>query len=152
MISLFFTWFVLNFEYVLYLVKTRNVTTANDSANYQNWTWVYFKTSPPISTCLVAFFIGDYERVNDNQQNLINVYSYLGSLYQVEYVTREMPDLLKVIEEYTNVSFPMDKLDILTVPELGLGAMENWGLNFYRYECINNLIQKSRTLISYVFD
>lgn len=105
---------------------------ANNPVDNQNWTWVYFETSPPISTCLVAFFVGDYERLDNDQQNSINVYSHLGSLYQVEYITKETSDLLKVMEEYTNVSFPMKKLDILTVPELGLGAMENWGLNFYR--------------------
>lgn len=99
-------------------------------------TWVYFEQTPPMSTILVAFFVGEFETLpNKMSKNFINVYSHLGYLYQTEYASAVIPDLLSNMETYTGIKHALPKLDLLAVPELSLGAMENWGLNTYRYEC-----------------
>lgn len=105
---------------------------SKDSKTYQNSTWIYFKQTPPISTCSVAFFVGDFEYLDNAHENPINVYSHLGSLYQIENASDMSSDLLNVMEEYTNVSSAMVKLDIIAVPELDIEAVDNWGLNIYR--------------------
>lgn len=85
-----------------------------------------------MSTCLIAYFVGEFEHLENERQNLY-VYSHLGNLYQTEYASKMAPGLLKAMEHYTGIEYGLPKLDLLAVPELGLGAMENWGLNIYQW-------------------
>lgn len=88
--------------------------------------------TPPMSTYLVAFFIGEFEHIDNYHNNLIKIYSHLGKLYQNNYINEEAPHLLEVMEKYTGIRYDLPKLDLLPLPELAIGGMENWGLNTYR--------------------
>lgn len=109
----------------------RTEKVAENSSEYRNATWVHFEQTPPMSTCLIAYFVGEFECLENDRQNL-SVYSHLGNLYQTEYASKMAPGLLNVMERYTGIGYSLPKLDLLALPELGLGAMENWGLNTYR--------------------
>lgn len=88
--------------------------------------------TPAIPTFLVSYFVGEFESLNKDHPSSINVYSHLGNLYQIEYINRDMSSLLEVIKNYTGVKYALPKLDLLALPELGLDAVEQWGLNTYR--------------------
>lgn len=103
----------------------------NDPFKYQ-MKWVHFARTPSMSTCSVAFFAGEFEQFDKNRRSAINVYSHLGRLYQIEYVTKEAPDLLRAMENYTGMPYAMPKLNLLVVPTLGLGQFDNWGLTAYQ--------------------
>uniref|UniRef100_A0A2S2QZ70 Thyrotropin-releasing hormone-degrading ectoenzyme n=1 Tax=Sipha flava TaxID=143950 RepID=A0A2S2QZ70_9HEMI len=110
---------------------------AGDSLVYQNWTWVHFMQTPPISTSSVAFFVGDFERLACTDcHDVTNVYSHLGNLYQIEYITRAAPDLLNTLETYINVTYSLPKLDLLAIPRLSTSVMEGWGLSAYREQSV----------------
>ena len=38
--------------------------------------------------------------------------------------------------EYFGIAYPLPKLDLIAVPDLEYGAMENWGLVTYRERCL----------------
>lgn len=87
-----------------------------------------------MSTHSVALFVGDFERLHTDRQNVTNVYSHLGTLYQTEYATNLAPKLLATVEQYTGVKYALPKLDLMAVPEIAtVSAMDGWGLNNFRY-------------------
>lgn len=87
--------------------------------------------TPAIPTFLVTYFVGEFESLDKSHQKLINVYSHLGNLYQIEYINGVTSSLLKVIENYTGIKYTLPKLDLVALPELSLDAVEQWGLNTY---------------------
>ncbi|XP_025208516.1 endoplasmic reticulum aminopeptidase 1-like isoform X2 [Melanaphis sacchari] len=103
----------------------------NDSIKYYGKKWVHFAQTPRMSTCSVAFFSGEFELFRKTGQK-INVYSHLGHLYQIEYVTNEALGLLEAMENYTGIPYAMPELNLLAVPVLGLEQVDSWGLTTYR--------------------
>ncbi len=48
------------------------------------------------------------------------------------YASRIGPQVLNYYEEYFGIKFPLPKQDMLALPELSFGGMENWGMITYR--------------------
>lgn len=92
--------------------------------------WDHYQETPPLSTYLVGFFVGEYNGVKT--MNNIAVYTHMSYLRQTEYLVNESPKLLQEMENFTGVDYMLPKLDILAIPDFSAGAMENWGLNAYR--------------------
>jgi len=93
-------------------------------------TTVYFEETPPMSTYLVAIYVGEF--VPNQNNSKITIYTYEGKKNQTEYVATEAPKHLKVLEEYTGINYMLPKMDLLAIPDFRAGAMENWGMNTYR--------------------
>lgn len=93
---------------------------------------VDFEKTPPMSTYLVAVFVGDFKSNNTNSS--VNVYTHDDYLNQTNYIKVQAPRHLKALEEYTGISYKsmLPKMDLLAIPDFRAGAMENWGINTYR--------------------
>jgi len=91
--------------------------------------WDHFQETPPISTYLVAFFVGEFYALKTCAVGIYTHGSYIG---QAEYIANKSKYLLGAMEEFTGVDYLMPKLDLLAIPDFAAGAMENWGLNTYR--------------------
>ena len=50
-----------------------------------------------------------------------------------DYAATKAAELLAYFENYYGIDYKMSKMDSVAVPAFWFGAMENWGLNFYRY-------------------
>jgi len=85
-----------------------------------------------MSTCSVAFFAGEFERIVQTRPQAINVYSHLGRLYQIEYLTKGSPELLRAMEDYTGIPYAMPELNLVATPILGSGQVNTWGLTTYQ--------------------
>ncbi|XP_022172013.1 aminopeptidase N-like [Myzus persicae] len=105
--------------------------------------WDHYKETPPISTYLVAFFVGEFYAMKTRN---IGIYTHRLYVRQAEYIADEAPKLLKAMEEFTGVDYTLPKLDLLAIPDFAAGAMENWGLNTYR-EILLLLSENSKTKI-----
>lgn len=81
---------------------------------------------------MVEFFVGGFEYLDTAHRNLVNVYSHLGYLYQIEYVTEKASGMLKDMETFTEIPLVLPEIDLIAVPDLSLGAMESWALHVYR--------------------
>lgn len=91
--------------------------------------WDHFQETPPISTYLIAFFVGEFYAMTTRT---IRVYTHESFISQAKYVADESPKLLEAMENFTGVYYTLPKLDLLAIPDFSAGAMENWGLNTYR--------------------
>ncbi|XP_042891875.1 aminopeptidase N-like [Penaeus japonicus] len=100
----------------------------------EGWVWDRYERSVPMSTYLVAFVVSDFAHVNSTEIEhvVLRVWARPEAIDQAEYANEVGPKILSFFEEYFNLSFPLPKLDMIAVPELSFGGMENWGLITYR--------------------
>lgn len=95
-----------------------------------------FVETPPMATHQVAFIVSSFNGTFSNGVGSeIYAFTHLDYSDQIKYVSDEAPRLLKAMEEFTNISYELPKLDLFAVPDLKSDAMGNWGLTTYRYAC-----------------
>lgn len=94
---------------------------------------VTFERTPIMSTYLVAFMVCDYsflkKQLNDK---IVRLYAPKDRIKDGEFSLDFAVKALSFYESYFNISYPLSKLDMITVADFSFGAMENWGLITYR--------------------
>ena len=96
-------------------------------------TWVKFATSPKMSTYLLFLSVGDFERATIKAEGTeIGVVAKRGSLEQARYALDESAGVLRYLNDYFGVRYPLPKLDNVAAPGQSqfFSAMENWGAIF----------------------
>ena len=94
---------------------------------------VTFKTTPKMSTYLVAFIVGDLEYIESKLNNtVIRAYCTPGKKNSIKYALNVTVKALDWFIKWFNSDYPLSKLDIVAIPEFSSGAMENWGLITFR--------------------
>lgn len=95
---------------------------------------VTFNTTPPMSTYLLAFIVGELNVV-ESQDFRVPVRVYAPPDQDIER-GRFSVDLaaktLAFYEKKFDSQFPLPKMDMVAIPDFSAGAMENWGLITYR--------------------
>ncbi|XP_055870473.1 puromycin-sensitive aminopeptidase-like [Biomphalaria glabrata] len=95
---------------------------------------VTFQPTPIMSTYLTAFVVGDYDFVEAQTSNGIPVRVFTPpgykehGLFALEVATKS----LSYYEQYFDIPYGLPKLDLITLSEFPIGAMENWGLVIFR--------------------
>ena len=89
--------------------------------------WTKFKTTPLMSTYLVCFTISDFENITNPEGN-ISIWARKNVLDSMKVAYDVTLKAFPVLEEYTNIPYILPKMDIIAIPGLYNGAMENWGL------------------------
>ncbi|XP_069819057.1 leucyl-cystinyl aminopeptidase isoform X2 [Dendropsophus ebraccatus] len=92
-----------------------------------------FATSVKMSTYLVAFIVSEMKSVvADVNGTLVSVYAIPQKIDQAEYALNASIVLLDFFSEYFRIKYPLAKLDLVAIPDIQAGAMENWGLLTFR--------------------
>jgi aminopeptidase N len=94
---------------------------------------VVFGTSPKMSTYLLFFGLGEFERVTKQAEGTeIGVVTRKGGSGQAAFVLQESAAILKEYNDYFGVRYPLPKLDNIAAPGRSqfFSAMENWGAIF----------------------
>jgi aminopeptidase 2 len=60
------------------------------------------------------------------------VYTLRGKSMLGEFALGMLQKVLEYFANYYGIAYPLAKLDMLAIPDLSFGAMENWGLVTYR--------------------
>ncbi|XP_055587207.1 aminopeptidase N [Uranotaenia lowii] len=107
--------------------KQRSYSAAQDGL--QDYVWDVFQESVPMSTYLVAFVVCDF--VNLSAGNFA-VWAKSDVINSARYALDVGPKLLKYLEKFFDISYPLPKMDMIALPDFSAGAMENWGLITYR--------------------
>ena len=99
---------------------------------------VKFATSPIMSTYLVAIVVGEFDYIEDKTEEGIccRVYSPLGKKEQGRFALECAVRSLTFYSKFFNTPYPLEKYDMIAIPDFSSGAMENWGLVLYRETCI----------------
>ncbi len=97
-----------------------------------------FETTPIMSTYLLAFAHGNVGFSEEKTKRGTKVRVYATSK-NVEYTTFALDTAVKCLdffEDYFDIPYPLQKLDMIALPDFASGAMENWGLITYREQTL----------------
>lgn len=116
-----------------------NMPVASEDKLPGGWKRVTFQTTPKMSSYLLFFGSGDFERLSMKGPGGVDlgIVSPTGSGEQARYALDALPDLITYYTDYFGVPYPLPKLDNIAAPGESqfFGAMENWGaiLTFEKY-------------------
>uniref|UniRef100_A0A8B9QNC8 Leucyl-cystinyl aminopeptidase n=1 Tax=Apteryx owenii TaxID=8824 RepID=A0A8B9QNC8_APTOW len=92
-----------------------------------------FFGSLKMSTYLVAFIVADLKNISrESNGTLVSIYAIPQHLNQVGYALNTAVKLLEFYQKYFLINYPLEKLDLVAIPDFQSGAMENWGLITFR--------------------
>ena len=97
---------------------------------------IRFQTSPKMSTYLLFFGLGDFERATTRLgETEIGVVTQKGAGPQAAFALDSARDILREYNDYFGTPYPLPKLDNIASPGTSefFGAMENWGA-IYTFE------------------
>ncbi len=95
---------------------------------------VRFAISPKMSSYLLFFAAGDFERVTRTVDGVeIGIVAKRGDAAKGSYALAAAAQILPWYESYFGVKYPLPKLDLVAAPggSQFFGAMENWGAIFF---------------------
>lgn len=119
-------------------LSNTNVISDTEEAGDPTRHRVKFATTPKMSTYLVAFVVGEYDYVEATSSDgvVVRVYGPCCKAEQGNFALEVAAKALPFYKSYFNIAYPLPKLDLIAVPDLAAGAMENWGLVTYRESCL----------------
>lgn len=94
-----------------------------------------FQKTPVMSTYLLAMIvardlIGLHKNIGERTISVWAVPSH--GKERLEFALETASTILPYYESMFGIDFPLDKLDLVAIPDFSAGAMENWGLITYR--------------------
>ncbi|QPG75733.1 hypothetical protein FOA43_003093 [Brettanomyces nanus] len=96
---------------------------------------VVFNATPPMSTYLVAFIVGDLSYVESEYKFNdvpVRVYTTPGYEAKGQYAAELGARALEYYEKCFGIKYPLPKMDMVGIHDFSAGAMENWGVVTYR--------------------
>ncbi|XP_063963335.1 aminopeptidase N-like [Lytechinus pictus] len=113
---------------------SNGMETRTNESEIEGWTISRYLPTPKMSTYLLAFVVGYFDKLETWTDNgiLLRVWSRPEAVNNTQYSLDIGSNLTTYFEEYFNISFPLAKQDMIAVPDFSAGAMENWGLIIYR--------------------
>ncbi|BFI73554.1 leucyl aminopeptidase [Nanoarchaeota archaeon] len=94
---------------------------------------VKFKETPPMSTYLLYLGIGKFDYLEDKYKDKrIRIVADKDKAKDGEFSLQWAKDVLEFYEKYSSIDYPLEKLDLIAVPDFAAGAMENWGAITFR--------------------
>jgi len=96
--------------------------------------WTSFEETPKMSSYLLAIVVSDFEYIEGHTKRGIRfrIWSRKEAINETEYALQTGIKILEFYENYFGIQFPLQKQDMVAIPDFGYGAMENWGLVTYR--------------------
>jgi aminopeptidase N len=91
-----------------------------------------FETTPKMSTYLVFWGVGDFQRVEKAGEKRVSVLTLPGMAPYAGFGLDFGCDALEFCENYFGIAYPFSKLDLIAIPDFAFGAMENWGAITFR--------------------
>ncbi|KAH9519830.1 hypothetical protein Btru_071006 [Bulinus truncatus] len=89
-----------------------------------------YMTTKKMSTYLLSCVIADFKYTSHTSQKglLFRAWSRPDAVESTRLALDFGHRLLEYFEDFFNISFPLPKQDLIAMPNLAFGAMENWGL------------------------
>lgn len=100
-----------------------------------------FAETPIMSTYLLAFFVGEADYTTSyatigNNKIPVRVFTPIGESEKGVFARDLCVKVLEFFSEYFDIDYPLNKMDMIAIPDFAAGAMENWGLITYRSKYI----------------
>ncbi len=111
-----------------------NTAIVSDTIDVDGLRRVRFAPTMPMSTYLVAFVVGPLEATDpiDVGGVPVRVVHRPGQGHLTGFALEVARHALAFYEDYYDIAYPSDKLDLVAVPDFAFGAMENLGCVTFR--------------------
>ena len=99
---------------------------------------VTFAPSPEMSSYLLAFIVGHFDRVQGKTKSgtVVRVFTTPGKKHQAGFALACATKCIEFYERYFGIRYPLPAMDLIAIPDFAAGAMENWGAVTYRETAI----------------
>jgi aminopeptidase N len=115
-----------------------NTPIKTESKLAEGETKTTFNVTPVMSTYLLAFIVGDFAFKQSKTKNGTVVRSY-ATPDKIDYVDFSLEIAVKSIDfynQYFDIPYPLEKCDLIALPDFSAGAMENWGCITFREQAM----------------
>jgi tricorn protease interacting factor F2/3 len=94
---------------------------------------VEFQETPRMSTYLLYMGVGEFDHMEMKLGGISGILSApKGHLLTTDFPLKEAGGAIRFFEDYYGIDFALPKVHLISVPEFGAGAMENWGAITFR--------------------
>jgi aminopeptidase N len=97
---------------------------------------VQFETTPPMSTYLLFFAVGEFHLTTHEADSRVRSVTLPGRDPYVGFGLEFGQKALEFCETYYQIPYALSKMDLIAVPDFAFGAMENWGAVTFRENLI----------------
>jgi aminopeptidase N len=121
------------------LVAVANTAATGETAQGAATKRVTFAPTRPLPSYLIAFGVGPFDVVEAGKTRSgvpIRIIALKGRANEARWAAETTGRIVQLLEDYFGTPYPYDKLDQLSRPTLGGGAMENAGLITYAQRAI----------------
>ena len=134
--------FLLTLSYQRNYTAVANTKVASEIPVGKDRRRTSFKKTVKMSSYLLCFAVSEYRYLTNDDSNLeVRTYSKSENVVKTQDALNFATSLLPYLENFYGVKYPLEKLDLMAVPSLSAGAMENWGLITFR---MNKLVLTRR--------
>jgi puromycin-sensitive aminopeptidase len=100
--------------------------------------YTVFETTPKMSTYLLAFVYGelDYKEAKTKDGTLVRTYATPDKAQFTDFALDVAVQCLDFYNDYFGQPYPLEKCDLIALPDFAAGAMENWGCITFREQCM----------------
>jgi aminopeptidase N len=93
-----------------------------------------FEKTPHMSTYLLAFVYGElsYKEAETKDGVTIRTYATAENVEHTKFALDVAVKCLEFYNDYFGIDYPLDKCDLIALPDFAAGAMENWGCITFR--------------------
>ncbi|XP_024878008.1 aminopeptidase N-like [Temnothorax curvispinosus] len=99
--------------------------------------WTHFEATPIMSTNLLGFVIADYDYIS-NLDGTIKIWAPKHLLPYVAHSLDIIEKATQKLEEFTNSTVRVPKMDHVSIPHYSSRATENWGVIVYKQGILEN--------------
>lgn len=113
-------------------------TPVSKQTHEGSWTTTTFETTPLMSTYLLAFVYGEmgYKEAQTKAGVVVRTYATPENVELTDFSLDVAVRCLDFYNDYFGIPYPLDKCDMIALPDFASGAMENWGCITYREQCM----------------
>jgi puromycin-sensitive aminopeptidase len=93
-----------------------------------------FKKTLKMASYLVAMVAGEFAKSKTVDASGVKVTAYCtpGKEHLTDYALSVAQFVIPFLEDYFQIKYPGEKLDLVGIPEFAFGAMENWDCHIYK--------------------
>jgi len=97
-----------------------------------------FAPTPIMSTYLLVFVSGEigYQEAVAKSGTRLRVYSTPENVKHLGFSLETAVRCLDFFSDYFEIAYPLEKCDLVALPDFASGAMENWGCITFREQCL----------------
>lgn len=108
----------------------------------------HFERTPHMSTYLLAFIYGEmgYLEAKTKKGVIVRTYATPDNVAFTKFALDTAVKCLDFYSEYFGIDYPLEKCDMIALPDFASGAMENWGAITYREQAL--LVDPDNTSLS----